>query len=494
MKQVNTNNKQFKRIAGSLLASLTLALGACSDSGTAANDIDDERVVAAANLASANIVETAVAAGTFNTLAAALQVTGLDAVLSDESRSFTVFAPTDEAFEKLGDDVINALLNDTETLSDILLYHVVPDLAADAATAISLDGQMIAAANGDDLAVNLDGSSLFINDSEVTATDIYATNGIIHVIDTILIPPVDMPENDAPMADLVDTAISAGSFTTLVAALQATGLDETLRSDGPFTVFAPTDDAFALLGDETINALLADPDTLSDILLYHVVAGQAVDAVTAIGLVGNSVESASGDSFALELRDGELFVNDSRVIATDIVTANGIIHVIDAVLIPPSDDTTGTADAPVAVDDGNSMETPQGTILDVARANGFNTLIAAVEAAGLDGALGHPGDTYTVFAPTDAAFAALGSDTINALLADPATLRNILLQHVIPGTVVDSAAAVSLIDFDIQAGNGGTLRITRTEDGLAINGVSIIATDVRAVNGVIHVIDGVLLP
>ena len=140
-------------------------------------------------------------------------------------------------------------------------------------------------------------------------------------------------------------------------------------------------------------------------------------------------------------------------------------------------------------------EAPTGTILDIAQSNeDFSTLVAAVDAAGLSGALGHPGDTYTVFAPTNAAFAALGADTINALLADPEALRNILLLHVLPGTVVDAETALSLVGFDIQAGNGETLNLTLEDGALLINGATIIATDIQAVNGVIHVIDTVLLP
>lgn len=287
---------------------------------------------------------------------------------------------------------------------------------------------------------------------------------------------------DSP--NIVETAVAAGSFTTLVAALQATGLDTVLADEsGTFTVFAPTDEAFAALGSDTINALLGDTDTLSDILLYHVIGGAAVDAATALSLAGGNVETANGDEIALSIRGENLFINDSQVVIADINTSNGVIHVIDAVLIPPSDDPAPGEPAPT------------GTLLDVAEAAGsFNTLLAAVRATGLDSALGHPGDTYTVFAPTDAAFAALGEDTINALLADPDALRNILAFHVIPGTVFVAEDFLNILGVDIGAGNGGTLNVTAAGEGLAVNGVSIIAADIPAVNGVIHVIDAVLLP
>ncbi|MDJ0877231.1 MAG: fasciclin domain-containing protein, partial [Halieaceae bacterium] len=104
-----------------------------------------------------------------------------------------------------------------------------------------------------------------------------------------------------------------------------------------FTVFAPNDDAFAKLGTDTINDLLADTDTLSDILLYHVIVGQEVESAAAVALAGSMVEMANGDSVTLSVTSGTLFVNDSRVIAIDVVANNGIAHVIDTVLIPPAE-------------------------------------------------------------------------------------------------------------------------------------------------------------
>jgi uncharacterized surface protein with fasciclin (FAS1) repeats len=132
---------------------------------------------------------------------------------------------------------------------------------------------------------------------------------------------------------VVDLAVADGRFTTLVAALQATGLDVTLADhDGTFTVFAPTDDAFAVLGTDTINALLGDLPTLSNILLTHVISGATIDSVTAFSLAGSSAETASGTSVSLSISDGSLFINNARVIQTDIKAENGTIHVIDAVI------------------------------------------------------------------------------------------------------------------------------------------------------------------
>jgi uncharacterized surface protein with fasciclin (FAS1) repeats len=140
-------------------------------------------------------------------------------------------------------------------------------------------------------------------------------------------------------SDIVDTAIAAGEFTTLVAAIQAAGLEETLRGEGPFTVFAPTDDAFAALPAGTVDTLLADPTgDLANILTYHVVAG-AVPAADVVGLDGQAVTTVNGATFTVKVADGSVSLTDAAgnevaVVVTDIEASNGIIHVIDAVLMP----------------------------------------------------------------------------------------------------------------------------------------------------------------
>ncbi len=149
--------------------------------------------------------------------------------------------------------------------------------------------------------------------------------------------PHEAEEPEPELDDIVDTAIAAGSFNTLVAAVQAAGLEDTLRGAGPFTVLAPTDDAFAALGQETIDALLADPDTLADILLYHVISGAAVTSDVVVTL--DSATMANGDDITIQVVDGMVVINDvATVIAADVMASNGVIHVIDAVLLPPEDE------------------------------------------------------------------------------------------------------------------------------------------------------------
>jgi uncharacterized surface protein with fasciclin (FAS1) repeats len=143
-------------------------------------------------------------------------------------------------------------------------------------------------------------------------------------------PPETMPEGEA---DIVDTAVAAGDFTTLAAALEAAGLVETLKGEGPFTVFAPTDAAFEALPAGTLDGLLADPAALTDVLLYHVVEGE-VPAADVVAL--DRATTVQGQDVTITVEGETVMINDAMVTMTDIMTSNGIIHVIDAVLVPPS--------------------------------------------------------------------------------------------------------------------------------------------------------------
>ena len=147
-------------------------------------------------------------------------------------------------------------------------------------------------------------------------------------------------------ADIVDTAVAAGDFNTLVTAVQAAGLVDALKGEGPFTVFAPTDEAFAKLPAETLQAALADPQgLLTQVLLYHVVPGKVMAADLSDGLEADTLQ---GKPVTFTLGDGVAKVNDANIIATDIETSNGVIHVIDSVLLPPADETMAEEAAPAA--------------------------------------------------------------------------------------------------------------------------------------------------
>jgi uncharacterized surface protein with fasciclin (FAS1) repeats len=255
---------------------------------------------------------------------AAVQAAGLVETLKGEG-PFTVFAPTDEAFAKLPAGTVEDLLKaeNLETLKNILLYHVVAGkvMAADVTALDSAETVL-----GESVEVKVDMGSVYINDAKVIITDIETANGVIHVIDTVILPP-------AKLADIVDTAVADGRFTTLVAAVQAAGLVETLKGEGPFTVFAPTDEAFAKLPAGTVEDLLKAENlqTLKNILLYHVAAGKVMAAdVSAL----DSAETALGQSVTVKVDMGSVYINDAKVVITDIETTNGVIHVIDSVLLP----------------------------------------------------------------------------------------------------------------------------------------------------------------
>ncbi|MBK8046522.1 MAG: fasciclin domain-containing protein [Anaerolineales bacterium] len=149
---------------------------------------------------------------------------------------------------------------------------------------------------------------------------------------------------EAAPVDIVDTAVAAGSFQTLVAAVQAAELVDTLKGEGPFTVFAPSDEAFAALPAGTLEQLLADPKgQLSQILLYHVVPSKVMAADVADGL---EVATAQGGMVKFSIVDGAPMINDAKIVATDIAATNGVIHVIDKVILPPSDEAAATEAAP----------------------------------------------------------------------------------------------------------------------------------------------------
>jgi len=327
----------MKSLVASLLVVFALILGACAPQATPAPEMTQApqpttppEPVVEPTPAPKDIVDIAVEDGRFTTLVAAVQAADLAETLSGEG-PFTVFAPTDDAFAKLPEGTIEALLADIPQLTDILLYHVVPGKVM-AADVVGLDGQMAdTALEGKQIAVAIDSDKVLLNETVIVViTDIEASNGVIHVVDTVLLPPADTSDKT-----IVEIAVEDGRFTTLVAALQAADLVETLSGEGPFTVFAPTDDAFAKLPEGTIDALLADIPQLTNILLYHVVAGN-VKAADVLTLDGQEVETAlEGQMIMIKIDGDKVMLNqDVMVIITDIIAANGVIHVIDTVLLP----------------------------------------------------------------------------------------------------------------------------------------------------------------
>ncbi|HBO43192.1 MAG TPA: beta-Ig-H3/fasciclin [Planctomycetaceae bacterium] len=267
-----------------------------------------------------DIVDTAVGAGSFKTLAAALKAADLVETLKGKG-PFTVFAPTDEAFSKLPKGTVENLLKpeNKEKLAGILTYHVVAGKIMAADVVKLKEAKTI---QGSNVSIKVAYGKVKVDNANVVKTDIQTSNGVIHVIDAVIIPK-----------DIVDTAVEAGSFKTLAAALKAADLVKTLKGKGPFTVFAPTDEAFSKLPKGTVEDLLKpeNKEKLAGILAYHVVPGKVM-AADVVKLT--KAKTVQGAEVTITVKGGKVKVDNANVVKTDIQTSNGVIHVIDAVMLP----------------------------------------------------------------------------------------------------------------------------------------------------------------
>jgi len=306
----------------------------------------------------------------FSTLATAVEKAGLTEALSGEG-SLTVFAPSNSAFAKLPEDLVNKLLDPVwqPQLQDLLFYH---SLGQEVRSGDLTDGMTAETLNGEDITINLnpprvnDNSIILVGDGYV---DVEASNGVIHGIDTVLTPT-------SVTSNIVEIGMANDDFTTLIKAVEAAGLVETLTGDGPFTLFAPTNDAFAALDDGVLDSLLLPENinTLTKILTYHVLAAN----VPSTAVTNGDVETVSGDSITIAVSDSGVKINEANVITADVIGSNGIVHVIDKVLIPPLDasapDNTVTV-PPVATPVPTKTPTEQPT---ESGAMAYGTIFAAL--------------------------------------------------------------------------------------------------------------------
>jgi transforming growth factor-beta-induced protein len=280
--------------------------------------------------------------------------------LSNPEAVYTVFAPTDAAFGALLEALgltAEEVLGNADLLNAVLAYHVVPGMF-DAEAVVALDGSLLGTLMPEQgLVVTVGDMGVMVNESTVVAADVMASNGVVHVIDAVLVPVLpeadDMMATEEPMmeamgsiADIVvaSTEADAPEFTILLAAVAAADpmvLAE-LTNGGPFTVFAPTDAAFAAALEAlgvTAEDLLADTELLTGVLAYHVVPGtfsaETVVAAASASEEGVLVATLAGLPLTITASDMGVMVNDATVVATDVMADNGIIHVIDAVLLPP---------------------------------------------------------------------------------------------------------------------------------------------------------------
>lgn len=407
------------------------------------------------------VVDVIVNSEDHTTLETAVVAADLVATLSGEG-PFTVFAPTDLAFANLPEGTLEAVLADIDLLTSILIYHVVGSTAL--STDLS-DGLTVTTLNGADVTVSITEEGVFINDAMVTVADIPADNGVVHVIDAVLLPP-------APVTNTIwDIVEGSDVHNYLEAALLQQDLDGALNDTTVLTLFAPTDAAFeaaaAAYGTD-IDGLLALP-YLTDILLYHVTGG----AVMSTDLSDGQVVTMLNEGTATVTIDMGVFINNAQVTGPDNTADNGVVHILDAVIQPAP---------PVAT-----------TIWDIVEGSPVHTYLeAALLQEGLNGALSDTTD-LTLFAPTDAALeataAALGTD-IAGVLALP-NLTDILLYHVTAGAVLSTDLSDGLT---VSMLNDAEATITIDENGVFVNDAQVTTPDLTADNGVVHVIDGVLLP
>ena len=318
-------NKLFLKLAA--IAGMAAMAAACGGN-------DDPVPTPTAAVATKNVVQVAQADPQFSILVEAVVKAKLDTTLSGAG-PFTVFAPTNDAFVaalaelKLTKD---QLLSSPD-LAKILTYHV---LGSKVLKADIPFGKPVASVQGDTLTIDTTAAitDQYGRKSKITATDILAANGVIHVIDKVI-----LPKNIAAVAtkNIVEIAASVPEFSTLVTALQAAGLTTTLASPGPFTVFAPTNAAFAKIPPATLNALLADKPALIKVLTYHVVPGKVLKS-DVVPLIGKPIATAAGPS-ATFVVGSDLKITDqkngqSQITATDTFATNGVIHTIDTVIMP----------------------------------------------------------------------------------------------------------------------------------------------------------------
>jgi uncharacterized surface protein with fasciclin (FAS1) repeats len=523
------------------------------------------------------IVDIAVGNEDFSTLVTAVQAAGLADVLSNPDASFTVFAPTNAAFDALPEGVLDMVLADQELLTRILTYHVVDGavLSSDLSDGMSVPTLETTALDAEPLAgelmITIADGTVMVNDATVVQADIEASNGVIHVIDSVLLPPdvAEMVSGDDMMEESMIEApahVRVGHFSPDAgevdvyingeAALSGVGfpaLSDWMEIDSTQSyeiavapagtsiddaVIGPVELAFdegtwvtiAAVGSAesgTLTAQLVFEDygdltgEQAQVTVFHAIEGApAVNVlagetpiVTSLAFPGD--QGNNDGAIVFEVPAGTYDLSVVPAGATEPVLIDlpgteieaGMYYFIAAVGTPDSPEAFVSA---VSLDD-MMMEEDMGddemdemggqTIVDIAAGNeDFSTLVTAVQTAGLVDVLSNPDASFTVFAPTNAAFEALPEGVLDMVLADQELLTRILTYHVVDGAVLSSdlSDGMSVPTLETTALDAeplaGELMITIMDGTVMVNDATVVQADIEASNGVIHVIDSVLLP
>ncbi len=458
----------MKTISKKLISMFAIALIAMF-AFTSCDDDDDDTM-----LPTNDIVALATSTSDLSTLVTAITTADLTSVLQGEG-PFTVFAPTNDAFDNLEDGVLETLLDNPDVLAEVLQYHVVSGKVM--STDLS-NGDVVTLLSGKSINVSImDGIVTLNNSAMVTNADIEASNGVVHIIDEVLLPE----GFELPKDDIVTIASETPSLSILVDALTMfPGLVDALSSDGNYTVFAPTNDAFtALLGVIGQSGLDDVPENVIERLLkYHVISSAALmsgdlsDGQMAATLLSDD------DKITVGISGSDVTINGANVTAANVEASNGIVHIVDAVLVP-------------------SLELSiVNTIVEPAYFNkDFSILTAAVVKADLLSTLIDSEADYTLFAPNNDAFEAAGITSLEGLTAND--LAPILTYHVLGSEVFgDGLPATGSAITSL----GGDFYLSLNDNGAFINGLTEVITATLSGealdydNGVVHLIDRTLVP
>jgi len=444
-----------------------------------------------------NLVELCESTPNLGILTAALVAADLTDTLSDASKKFTVFAPTDDAFNALPAGVLDHLMKpeNKQELVDILTYHVLPE---EVKSTDLQPFQAVTTVEGKPLHVQEWGGKVKVGRSllskdlkNVVAADNIATNGVAHIVDGVLLPPATLATDHHPTQNIVELAESTKDLSTLVSALVAADLTDALsqHSRSGQTVFAPTNEAFDALPAGTLDDLMKPENkgNLTELLLEHVLPGTILSRYltytdsfrTEANTVLVSSVTHAGDVLVAPLSADNVF---SKVTAADNYATNGVVHIIDRVLVP-------------------TPQTPTPNLVQLCESTpNLSILTAALVAADLTDTLSDASKKFTVFAPTDDAFNALPAGVLDNLMKpeNKQELADILTYHVLP----EQVKSTDLNPFQaVTTVEGKPLHVTKwggkVQVGpslLSADLKNVIAADNLASNGVAHIIDGVLLP